>query len=51
MAQLAKIGAMMEWRWCLEGENKKKENRDNKGRSEDGLRESQEKRTLLFASC
>ena len=39
-AQLAKIGAMMEWRWGLEGENKKEENRDNKGRSEDGPRES-----------
>ena len=50
-AQLAKIGDMMEWRWCLERENKKEENRDNKGRSEDGPRESQEERTPLSVSC
>ena len=40
MAQLAKIGAVIEWRWGLKGENKKGENRDNKGGSEDGPRES-----------
>jgi len=34
----------------LKGENKKEENRDNKGRSEDGPRESQEERTPSSAS-
>ena len=48
MAQLAKIGAMMEQRWGLEEEN---ENGDNEGRSKNGPRESQEEGTLLSASC
>jgi len=34
----------------LEGENKKEENGDKEERSKDGPRESQEERTLLFAS-
>ena len=37
-----KIGAIIEWRWSLEGENKKKESRDDEGGSEDSPRESQE---------
>ena len=40
----------MEQRWDLEGENGKKESRDEDGRSKDGLRESQEKGTLLSTS-
>jgi len=51
MAQLAKIGAMMEQRWGLEEENEKEKNRDDEGRSKDGPRESQEEGTLLSASC
>jgi len=39
-AQLAKIGAVIEWWWDLEVENKKKESRDDEKRSEDGLREN-----------
>jgi len=35
----------------LEGENGKKESRDEKKEFEDGPRESQKKRTLSFASC
>jgi len=50
MAQLERIGAVMEQRWNFEGENKKEENRDNKGRSEDGPRESKEKETLSSIS-
>jgi len=41
----------MEQRWSLEGENRKEESRDDKEGSEDGSGESQEKRTLLSASC
>jgi len=33
---LERIGAMMEWRWSLEGENEKEESKDDKKRSEDG---------------
>ena len=39
MAQLARIGAVMEWKWCLREESEKKskkENRDNKEESKDG---------------
>ena len=50
-AQLERIGAMMEWRWSLEGENRKEESRDNEKGSEDGPRESQEEETLLSTSC
>ena len=42
---------MMEWRWSLEGENRKEESRDNEKGSEDGPRESQEEETLLSTSC
>ena len=48
MAQLARIGAIVKWRWGLKenswGSNKenKEEARDNEERSEEGLGESQE---------
>jgi len=48
---LERIGATIEQRWSLEGENGKEDSRDEEEGSEDGLRESQEKRTLLSASC
>jgi len=51
MAQLERIGAVMEQRWGFEGENEKKENRDGKTGSEDGPKESQEEGTLSSASC
>jgi len=51
IAQLERIGAAMKQRWGLKGENKKKENRDDKRESEDGPRESQKERTLLSTSC
>jgi len=37
---LERIRKAMEWRWGLEGENEKKESRDNEGESENGPRES-----------
>jgi len=42
MAQLERIGAVMERRWGLEGESRKEENRDEEEESEDGPGESQE---------
>ena len=39
MAQLERIGAVMEWRQGSEGEIRKKENGDDTEGSEDGLRE------------
>ena len=39
-AQLERIGATMEWRWSLEREVGKEENRDNAGGSKDGPGES-----------
>jgi len=39
---LERIGATMEWRWSLEGENRKEDSRDEKGGSENGPGESQE---------
>ena len=48
MAQLEKIGAVIEWRWGLEEESG---NGDEEEGSEDGPRESQEGRTLSSASC
>jgi len=51
MAQLERIGAMMEQRWSLEGENGKEESRDEEKGSEDGPRESQERETPLSTSC
>jgi len=50
MAQLERIGAVMEWRWGLEEESRK-ENRDEEERSEDGPGKSQERGTLSSASC
>ena len=50
-AQLERIGAIMEWKWNLEGEVGKEESRDNAEGSEDGPRESQEERTPSFTSC
>ena len=51
MAQLERIEATMEWRWGSEGENGKKESRDEEGESENGPGESQEEKTLLSVSC
>ena len=51
MAQLERIGAVMEWRWSLEGEIRKKESGDDVERSKDDPRESQEEETLLSISC
>ena len=49
--QLERIGAVLEWRWSLERENRKEESRDEEEGSKDGPRESQEERTPLSASC
>jgi len=35
----------MKWRWSLEGDNRKEESGDNKERSENGPRKSQEEET------
>ena len=51
MAQLERIGAVMEWRWGSEGVVGKKESRDNTEGSKDGPGESQEEGTLLSTSC
>ena len=48
MAQLERIGAVMEWRWGLEKESR---NGDEEEGSEDGPGESQEGGTLSSASC
>ena len=48
MAQLERIGAMMEWRWGSERESR---NRDEEEGSEDGPGESQKGETPLSASC
>jgi len=50
MAQLERIGAMMEQRWSLEGENGKKESKDDAEGPESSPRESQEEETLSSAS-
>lgn len=53
MAQLTRIGAMIEQKWDSKVENKEKD-RDNKKGSENSPGESQEEieeRILLFASC
>jgi len=50
IAQLERIWAAIEWRWGLEDENRKKENRDDEGDSKDGPGESQEEETLSSAS-
>jgi len=49
--QLERIGATMEQRWSLEEEDRKEENRDEKGRSKDGPREIQEEGTPSSAPC
>jgi len=51
IAQLERIGAVMEQRWSLEGEVGKEKSRDNMEGSEDGPRESQEERTPSSTSC
>ena len=40
MTQLERIGAVMEWRWSLEEEDRKKESKDDIERSEGSPRES-----------
>ena len=40
MAQLERIGATIEQRWCLEEENGKEESRDEEEESENGPGES-----------
>ena len=51
MAQLERIGAAMEWRWGLERESRKEENRDEEEGFKNGPRESQEEGTPSSASC
>jgi len=50
MAQLERIGAMMEQKWGSEEESRK-ENGDEEEGSEDGPGESQEEETPSFTSC
>ena len=50
MAQLERIGTMMEWRWGSEWEVGKEESEDDAEGSKDGPRESQEERTPLSTS-
>jgi len=50
-AQLERIGAVIEQRWCSEEESGKEGNRDDAEGSKDGPRESQEEGTPLSASC
>ena len=49
--QLERIGTIIEERWSSEREIGKEESRDDTERSENGLRESQEKGTPLSTSC
>jgi len=51
MAQLERIGAVMERRWSSEGVVGKEESGDDTEESEDGPGESQEEETLSSASC
>ena len=51
MAQLERIGAVMEQKQNSEGEDGKEESRDEEGGSENGPRESQEEETLSSISC
>jgi len=51
MAQLERIGAMMEWRWGSEGAVREKESGDDAEGSKDGPGESQEGGTPSSASC
>ena len=50
MAQLERIGAMIEQRWGSEEESRKENGDEEKG-SEDGPGESQEGRTPSSTSC
>ena len=49
MAQLERIGAVIEQRWGLEGAVRKEKSRNNTEGSKDGPRESQEEGTLSSA--
>ena len=51
IAQLERIGAAIEQRWSLEGEDRKEESRDDEEGSKDGPGESQEEGTLSSVSC
>ena len=51
MAQLKRIGVVMERRWGSEEESGEEENRDEEEGSEDGPGESQEGGTPSSASC
>ena len=51
MAQMERIGAVMERRWGSEGESGKEESGDDAEGSEDGPRESQGGGTPSSASC
>jgi len=50
IAQLERIGAAVKWKWNSK-ESEVKEDGDDEEVSEDGPRESQEKRTLLSTFC
>jgi len=47
---LERIGAAMELRWSLEGEDRKEESRNDTEGSKDGPREIQKEGTLLSTS-
>jgi len=47
IAQLERIGTVLEWRWSLEGENKKEESGDGEKRSKNGPKKSQKEGILL----
>jgi len=51
MAQLERIGAIIEWRWGSEGAIRKEESRNDAEGSKDGPGESQEEGTPSSASC
>jgi len=51
IAQLERIGAMMEQRWGSEEESRQEENRGDEKGSEDGPRENQKEKTLSSTSC
>jgi len=51
MAQLERIGAVIEQRWGSEEVIEKEESRDDAERSKDGPGESQEERTLSSTFC
>jgi len=51
IAQLERIGAMMEQRWGSEEESRKKESGNDMEGSKDGPRESQKEGTPSSASC